>query len=53
MLQRTCVFKIGYLIVFCTKFRKKILAGELNGSLKEILYGIAATKDFDIHNLQI
>jgi REP element-mobilizing transposase RayT len=39
--QRTAVFKIGYDIVFCTQYQKKIFADEIKESLKEILAGIA------------
>lgn len=32
-----CVYNIGYHIIWCTKYRRKVLAGDIEERLKEIL----------------
>lgn len=45
---RGYVYDIKYHIVWCTKYRKKILTDEVIVSLKEILNKIAKDNDFEI-----
>ncbi|MDD4358050.1 MAG: IS200/IS605 family transposase [Smithellaceae bacterium] len=46
--HRTCVYCIGYHIVFCTKYRRKVLQKEIDSSLKEIITVTAVDKGFEI-----
>lgn len=50
--HRTVVFKVGYHLVFCTKYRRKVLTGEVDSRLKAIIGEIAAEKGFTISNLE-
>lgn len=50
--DRTCVYNIGYHIVWSTKYRKQVIAGMVEKSLKEILYEIASEKGFEIKYLE-
>lgn len=46
--HRTVVFKIGYHVVFCTKYRRKVLAGEVEDYLKAVFLELATAKGFEI-----
>lgn len=46
--RRTCVYQIGYHIVFCTKYRKKVLVGKVSDDLLDIFQEIALEKRFTI-----
>lgn len=50
--HRTVVFKIGYHLVFCTKYRRKVLIQEVDTSLKGIIAEIAAEKGFTVANIE-
>jgi putative transposase len=50
--RRTCVYQIGYHLVFCTKYRKDILSGVIADSLKGIIFKTAAEKGFTIATLE-
>lgn len=43
---RGYVYSIQYHIVWCSKYRQDILTGEVDDSLKEIIYKIAKDNDF-------
>ena len=43
---RGYVYSIQYHIVWCSKYRQDILIGEVDDSLKEIIYKIAKDSDF-------
>lgn len=45
---RGYVYSIQYHIVWCVKYRKKILTTEIENDLKEILYKIAEDNNFKI-----
>lgn len=45
---RTCVYNINYHIVWCVKYRRKVLTDEISARLYEILNGVAAEKGFTI-----
>ena len=51
--HRTCTFQIGYHIVFCTKYRYKVLKGFESEDLKRILTDIAHEKGFDIIQMAV
>ncbi len=50
---RNSVYEIGYHMVWCTKYRKPILEGELSSALGDLLYKIADDNDFTIENMEI
>lgn len=45
---RGYIYSIQYHVVWCTKYRQKVLLGEVDVSLKEILSKIAEDNDFEI-----
>lgn len=45
---RTCVYSIHYHIVWCVKYRRKVLTPEIEQSLKQILQDIAAENGFSV-----
>ena len=51
--RRTCVYQIGYHIVFCTKYRKAILLDKLCDDSKQVILTIAKEKGFDIVQMEI
>lgn len=50
--RRTCVYQTGYHIVFCTKYRLKVLVGKVAEDLKDILFSIAGEKGFLIGQME-
>jgi putative transposase len=50
--RRTCVYQIGYHIVFCTKYRRKALKGKAWDDCKGIFIRIAEEKGFGISKLE-
>ena len=50
---RTCVANVNYHIVFCVKYRRKILDGEVESFLKETILDIAQDKNFTIKAMKI
>ncbi|MFW6026302.1 MAG: IS200/IS605 family transposase [Candidatus Woesearchaeota archaeon] len=50
---RTCVYNVGYHVVFTTKYRKLVLVNEIESRLKEILYQVAEDKEFIIETMEI
>lgn len=50
---RTCVYNVGYHIVFTVKYRKKVLTGEVATRLKEILHQVAQDKEFIIETMEL
>ena len=51
--NRTCVFNLGYHIVWSTKYRRQVLVGDIDVSLKNILNEIAKDKGFSIKEIEI
>lgn len=51
--HRTCVYQIGYHIVFCTKSRAKVLSGVVSDELGNNLYAIAKEYGFEVRHLAI
>lgn len=49
---RGYVYSLRYHIVFCTKYRHKIITGELEAWLKDEFYSIAAVNGFEIIALE-
>jgi putative transposase len=50
--DRTTVHNIGYHIVWSVKYRRKILVGKIEASLKQILLEIAEEKKFLIKEME-
>ena len=50
--DRTVVYNMGYHIVWSVKYRKEVLVGKIETSLKEILIEIANEKDFIIKEIE-
>lgn len=50
---RTCVANVKYHIVFCVKYRRKILDGEISIFLKDTILDIAKDKNFKIKAMEI
>ena len=50
--RRTCVYKIGYHVVFCTKYRQGILNERVARSVKKILLAVAEEKGFAIRQME-
>ena len=51
--DRTTVYNIGYHIVWSVKYRKDVLIGKVEKSLKQILIDIANEKEFIIKEMEI
>src|SRR5512143_1943999 len=51
--HRTCTYQIGYHIVFCTKYRYKMLDGLVSVDLKRFLADIAKEKGFEIRQMTV
>ena len=49
---RGYVYSIKYHIVWCTKYRHKVLVDEIDEKLKEIIMGIAADNNFTIEEME-
>ena len=50
---RTCVYSINYHIVWCVKYRRKVLTGEIESRLYELLKLIAEEKGFNVVQCKI
>ena len=51
--DRTVVYNVGYHIVWSVKYRRKILCGEIESSLKKILNDICKDKGFDLKAIEV
>ena len=49
---RSCVYSIQYHIVWCVKYRKKILSGRIKESLKSALKQISFDNKFEIISME-
>ncbi len=50
---RTCVYNIGYHIVWSTKYRKKVLEGKIESRLKILFQEIANEFEFEIKEMEV
>ena len=50
---RTSVYNINYHIVWCTKYRNKVLKGDIELDLKQILNQIATENGYSIAHMEI
>lgn len=51
--NRNIVFSCKYHVVFCPKYRRKVLAGEVETRLKEIVHDVAAETDVDVIEMEV
>lgn len=49
---RTAVYNVNYHIVWCVKYRRKVIVGQVEKRLKQILLDIAENKGFSIKNME-
>lgn len=50
---RTCVYNLNYHIVWCTKYRRKVLSPKIAEHLYELLGAIAENKGFTIADAKV
>jgi putative transposase len=51
--SRSATYNLGYHIIFCPKYRRKILVGDIETRLKEIIYQVATENDWQIATLEV
>lgn len=50
---RTCVYNINYHIIWCVKYRRKVLTDEISNSLYNIVNSIADEKGFTVIDCKV
>lgn len=50
---RTCVYNINYHIVWCVKYRRKVLTPDLSNRLYELVNAIGNEKDFTVVDCKV
>lgn len=50
---RTCVYNIHYHIVWCVKYRRKVLTPDIEKSLQQILHDVAAENGFSLDQCEV
>ena len=50
---RTCVYNINYHIVWCVKYRRKVLLQKISERLYELCYEIAKAKGFTVVEVKV
>lgn len=48
-----CVYNLSYHIIWCPKYRKKVLVGDIEKRLKELLLQKAKENDWQIDNMEV
>jgi putative transposase len=51
--RRTCVYQIGYHIVFCTKYRAKVLTEAVEDALKGIITEASEDHGFEVAEIEV
>lgn len=51
--SRSATYNIGYHIIFCPKYRRKVLTGDVETRLKEIIQEVARDNDWQIATLEV
>jgi putative transposase len=51
--SKTCVYNLGYHLIWCPKYRRKVLVGEVETTLRQILTDKADELECDIQSLEI
>jgi putative transposase len=50
---RTAVYNVNYHFVWCVKYRRKVLIGDIEHRLKQLFYKIAQEKGFIIKSMEV
>ena len=50
---RTCVYNLNYHIVWCVKYRRKVLSPEIADRLSELVQQIASDKSFSVVSCKV
>ena len=50
---RTSVYNLNYHLIWCTKYRNKVLKGQVEQDLKDILYQIANENGYSIDHMEV
>ena len=50
---RTCVYNINYHIVWCVKYRRKVLSPQISDKLYELVQSIAEEKGFTVIDCKV
>lgn len=53
LIKKGIVYLNQYHVIFCPKYRRKVLIGDIEEDLKEILYEVAKENDVEIKALEI
>lgn len=48
-----CVYNLAHHIIWCSKYRKKVLVGDIEKRLKELLLQKAKENDWQIENMEV
>lgn len=48
-----CVYRLGYHVIWCPKYRRRVLSNGVDDRLKELLYEKAAEQGWDIRALEV
>ena len=51
--DRTVIYNMGYHIVWSVKYRRRVLTGKIEQSLKDILFETSADKGFTLKEIEI
>lgn len=51
--SRSATYNIGYHIIFCPKYRRKVLTGDVEVRLKEIIHEVARDNDWQVATLEV
>jgi putative transposase len=51
--SKTCVFNLGYHLIWCPKYRRKVLVGEIEEQLKSLLLEKASSIGVDIEKIEV
>jgi putative transposase len=51
--SETCVYNIGYHLIWCPKYRRRVLVGEVAEALKDLLTEKAAMIGVDIETMEV
>jgi putative transposase len=51
--SKTAVFNLGYHMIWCTKYRRKVLVGSVETRLKELLWEKADDLNCDIETMEV
>jgi len=51
--SNTCVYNISYHLIWCSKYRRNVLTGDVEDKLKELLYLKAGTIGIIIEKMEI